>query len=65
MATAILNSIKHGAYTAIALYVVFIAVVTVLSTNPQLNAASPISSSSQTASVELNRAAVQSQGRAS
>jgi Na+/H+ antiporter NhaC len=63
MATAILNSIKHGAYTAIALYVVFIAVVTVISTNPQLNP--PSQMSTQTASVELNRAAVQSQGRAS
>ncbi|MEX6667393.1 hypothetical protein [Pseudomonas sp. W2-17] len=63
MATAILNSIKHGAYTAIALYVVFIAVVTIISTNPQLNAASQMST--QTASVEFNRAAVQAQGRAS
>ena len=63
MATAILTSIKHGAYTAIALYVVFIAVVTVISTNPQINAASTMSR--QTASVEIIRAAVQSQGRAS
>jgi Na+/H+ antiporter NhaC len=63
MATAILTSIKHGAYTAIALYVVFIAVITVISTNPQLNA--PSQMSTQTASVELNRAAVRSQGRAS
>ena len=36
MATAILKSIKHGAYVAISLYVVFIAVVTVTSMNPQL-----------------------------
>ncbi|MBD8122618.1 MULTISPECIES: hypothetical protein [Pseudomonas] len=63
MATAILDSIKHGAYTAIALYVVFIAVVTVVSMNPQLN--SPSTVSAQTASVEISRAAVQSQGRAS
>lgn len=38
MATAILHSIKQGAYIAIALYVVFIAVVTVTSMNPQINA---------------------------
>jgi Na+/H+ antiporter NhaC len=63
MATAILDSIKHGAYTAIALYVVFIAVVTVVSMNPQLN--SPSTVSAQTASVEISRATVQSQGRAS
>ena len=63
MATAILDSIKHGAYTAIALYVVFIAVVTVVSMNPQLN--SPSTVSAQTGSVEISRAAVQSQGRAS
>lgn len=36
MATAILHSIKQGAYIAIALYVVFIAVVTITSMNPQL-----------------------------
>jgi site-specific recombinase len=36
MATAILHSIKQGAYIAISLYVVFIAVVTVTSMNPQL-----------------------------
>jgi hypothetical protein len=35
MATAILHSIKQGAYIAIALYVVFIAVVTITSMNPQ------------------------------
>lgn len=63
MATAILNSIKHGAYTAIALYVVFITVVTIISKNPPLNA--PSQMSTQTASVEFNRAAVQSQGRTS
>ncbi|MCD5992598.1 hypothetical protein KDX38_02675 [Pseudomonas sp. CDFA 602] len=34
MATAILHSIRQGAYIAIALYVVFIAVVTVTSMNP-------------------------------
>jgi hypothetical protein len=33
MTTAILHSIKQGAYVAIALYVVFIAVVTVTSMN--------------------------------
>ena len=38
MATAILQSVKQGAYIAIALYVVFIAVVTVTSMNPQINA---------------------------
>lgn len=38
MATAILHSIKQGAYIAIALYVVFIAVVTLTSMNPQINA---------------------------
>lgn len=63
MATAILDSIKHGAYTAIALYVVFIAVVTVVSMNPQLD--SPSTVSAQTASVGISRAAVLSQGRAS
>ena len=36
MATAILHSIKQGAYIAISLYVVFIAVVTVTSMSPQL-----------------------------
>ena len=36
MATAILHSIKQGAYIAISLYVVFIAVVTVTSMNPHL-----------------------------
>ena len=36
MAAAILHSIKQGAYIAIALYVVFIAVVTITSMNPQL-----------------------------
>ncbi|QVE18561.1 hypothetical protein [Pseudomonas cichorii] len=36
MATAILGSIKQGAYIAISLYVVFIAVVTITSMNPQL-----------------------------
>ncbi|MFJ4145199.1 hypothetical protein [Pseudomonas sp. NPDC089734] len=36
MATAILDSIKQGAYIAISLYVVFIAVVTITSMNPQL-----------------------------
>ena len=36
MAAAILHSIKQGAYTAIALYVVFIAVVTLTSMNPQV-----------------------------
>ncbi|WP_122316532.1 hypothetical protein [Pseudomonas cichorii] len=36
MATAILGSIKQGAYIAISLYVVFIAVVTITSMNPHL-----------------------------
>lgn len=35
MAAAILHSIKQGAYIAIALYIVFIAVVTITSMNPQ------------------------------
>jgi len=63
MATAILNSLKHGAYTAIALYVVFIAVVTVVSLNPQLGA--PDSVSVQSAVVALDGAAEQAKGRAS
>lgn len=33
MNTAIIHSIKHGAYTAIALYIAFIAVVAVASMN--------------------------------
>ncbi|MBX8609545.1 hypothetical protein K5D65_20355 [Pseudomonas cichorii] len=36
MATAILGSIRQGAYIAISLYVVFIAVVTITSLHPQL-----------------------------
>lgn len=36
MASAILQSIKQGAYIAISLYVVFIAVVTVTSMSPSL-----------------------------
>lgn len=36
MAAALLQSIKQGAYIAISFYVVFIAVVTVASMNPQL-----------------------------
>ncbi|WNW14157.1 hypothetical protein RRX38_24375 [Pseudomonas sp. DTU_2021_1001937_2_SI_NGA_ILE_001] len=36
MATAILHSIRQGAYIAIALYVVFIAVITLTSAYPQL-----------------------------
>jgi hypothetical protein len=40
MATAILHSIKQGAYIAISLYVVFIAVVTVTSMSPQLTSPS-------------------------
>ncbi|SDI78155.1 hypothetical protein [Pseudomonas abietaniphila] len=63
MATAILHSLKHGAYTAIALYVVFIAVVTVTSMNPQLTA--PASVSAQSSVVKLDRAAVNTQERAS
>ncbi|MFJ3524223.1 hypothetical protein ACIPO9_17240 [Pseudomonas sp. NPDC090203] len=63
MATAILNSLKHGAYTAIALYVVFIAVVTVVSLNPQLGA--PGSVSVQSSVVVLDGAAAQAKGRAS
>jgi site-specific recombinase len=57
MATAILHSIKQGAYIAISLYVVFIAVVTVTSMNPQLTAPS-----TQTL---VDRAALNTQERAS
>ncbi|MCD5973842.1 MULTISPECIES: hypothetical protein [Pseudomonas] len=57
MATAILHSIKQGAYIAISLYVVFIAVVTVTSMNPQLT-----TPSTQTL---VDRAALNTQERAS
>ena len=57
MATAILHSIKQGAYIAISLYVVFIAVVTVTSMNPQ-----PTTPSNQTL---VDRAALNTQERAS
>jgi hypothetical protein len=63
MATAILHSLKQGAYTAIALYVVFIAVVTVTSMNPQLT--TPASVSAQSSVVELDRASVNTKERAS
>ncbi|MFJ3484316.1 hypothetical protein ACIPL1_13185 [Pseudomonas sp. NPDC090202] len=63
MATAILHSLKHGAYTAIALYVVFIAVVTIASMHPQLTA--PTAVSAQSSVVALDRAADQAKGRAS
>jgi len=63
MATAILHSLKQGAYTAIALYVVFIAVVTVTSMNPQLTA--PTSMPAQSSVVQLDRAALDMKGRAS
>jgi uncharacterized membrane protein (UPF0127 family) len=63
MATAILHSLKQGAYTAIALYVVFIAVVTVTSMNPQLT--TPVSVSAQSSVVELDRASVNTKERAS
>jgi Na+/H+ antiporter NhaC len=63
MATAILHSLKHGAYTAIALYVVFIAVVTVTSMNPQLTASASVSA--QSSVVKLDRASVNTQERAS
>ena len=63
MATAILHSLKHGAYTAIALYVVFIAVVTVTSMNPHLTA--PGSVSAQSSVVKLDRASANTQERAS
>lgn len=63
MATAILHSLKQGAYTAIALYVVFIAVVTVVSLNPPLG--QPSSVSAQSSVVALERAADQVKGRAS
>ncbi|UXZ98145.1 hypothetical protein K3169_09865 [Pseudomonas phytophila] len=57
MATAILHSIKQGAYIAMSLYVVFIAVVTVTSMNPQLT-----TPSTQTL---VDRAALNTQERAS
>ncbi|WP_426114014.1 hypothetical protein [Pseudomonas sp. DSP3-2-2] len=57
MATAILNSIKQGAYIAISLYVVFIAVVTVTSMNPQLTTPS--------AQTLVERTATNAQERAS
>ncbi|WP_296181128.1 hypothetical protein [Pseudomonas sp. UBA1879] len=63
MATAILHSLKLGAYTAIALYVVFIAVVTIVSLNHQLSAST--SASAHTSVVALDRAADQAKGRAS
>ncbi|MDH0746724.1 hypothetical protein N5D61_10240 [Pseudomonas sp. GD03842] len=63
MATAILHSLKQGAYTAIALYVVFIAVVTVVSLNPHLG--EPSSVAAQSSVVALDRAADQAKGRAS
>jgi hypothetical protein len=63
MATAILHSLKQGAYTAIALYVVFIAVVTVASMNTPMTA--PVSASAQSSVVEVVHAAVNAQERAS
>lgn len=64
MATAILNSLKQGAYIAISLYVVFIAVVTIASMSPQLTA--PQSAvSAQPQLVELERVAVSAKARAS
>jgi len=63
MAAAILHSLKQGAYTAIALYVVFIAVVTVVSLNSQLNA--PSSASAQASVVTLDRAVDRAKVRAS
>ncbi|MFS2156944.1 hypothetical protein ACCD10_06250 [Pseudomonas sp. Pseusp122] len=63
MATAILQSIKHGAYVAISLYVVFIAVVTVTSMNPQLK--SHTVQAERASLVELERAAPASQEHAS
>lgn len=63
MATAILQSIKHGAYVAISLYVVFIAVVTVTSMSPQLK--SHTFQAQPASLVELERAAPAVQERAS
>lgn len=63
MAAAILHSLKQGAYAAIALYVVFIAVVPIVSLNPQLN--TPSSASAQASVVALECAAGQAKGRAS
>jgi len=63
MATAILHSIKQGAYIAIALYVVFIAVVTVTSMNaPSINA---ITASGRSPVVETEHSAAGGQERAS
>lgn len=63
MATAILKSIKHGAYVAISLYVVFIAVVTVTSMNPQLK--SHTFQAERASLVELEHATAPIQERAS
>jgi Na+/H+ antiporter NhaC len=63
MAIAILDSLKQGAYTAIALYVVFIAVITIVSLTPQLN--TPSLASTQTSVVALDRATDQTKARAS
>jgi hypothetical protein len=56
MATAILHSIKQGAYIAISLYVVFIAVVTVASMNPPLTTPSTQSLVERTALITQERA---------
>jgi hypothetical protein len=62
MATAILHSLKHGAYFALSLYVVFIAVVMVTSMNSHLTA--PSSVSAHPAVVESARVDANVQGRA-
>lgn len=62
MATAILHSLKQGAYFALSLYVVFIAVVVITSMNPQLTA--PSSVSAQSIVVESVRVNADAQGRA-
>ncbi|CAM3500851.1 hypothetical protein BZK31_23210 [Pseudomonas floridensis] len=63
MATAILYSIKQGAYIAIALYVVFIAVVTVTSMNPHFG--SPTRSAPEASWVDVKQPVTVVQERAS
>jgi hypothetical protein len=63
MTTAILHSIKQGAYVAIALYVVFIAVVTVTSMNA--TSIHAINAALNTPVVDTQRSAADVQGRAS
>ncbi|MEB0090316.1 hypothetical protein RHM65_13740 [Pseudomonas sp. CCI4.2] len=63
MTTAILHSIKQGAYVAIALYVVFIAVVTVTSMNT--TSIHSINAAISSTAVDAQPSAVPVQDRAS